>query len=849
MLGIRNGLTRAAGAMAALCLFAGVASAQPNDNCATPLPISGTGAFNFDTSLATNSGLGLFCQDQPGALGGIDHDLWYCWTADCTGLVTINTCGQTQVDTKIAMYFQGCACPASDQVACCNDDSPFCQPVPNLQSEIRCDVFCGNTYLIQIGTKPGAPGGPGTFTISCAGPPCPPTTEPCVVAAGQCCSGRPSFDASAYSAFGPFVTVVTASPSAFGATVLAVYDVVNPNAGPFNTDFGAPIYSHPSWDENNLGSIFGVTLDGQGNIYVSAASCYLFDGWGTLGGIGDVYKIDTNTGVASVFATLPAGPPALGQIAYDCANDQFFVSNMDDGKIYRLDSAGLTLNTFDFGVPDLAVNTFAPLGDRVWAVQPHNGRLYFSIWWENEFNPSAANANEIWSIALDGTGNFSGLPVLEISMPPNTNTNFSNPVADIRFTPTGTMMAAERGMDSDTTTFPHDSRLLEFECTDGGVGLPPSWVLSANIFGVGVIGNPGTNSAGGVDVDYSPGGRVYVTGDALQLGPQILYGVQGLPATGGSVVNSVLIDYNGNLGIFDKTSIGDVAVPCKPPCMDVVVKEVLCEKDKGGLTGCFDVTLNVTNNSGVLAQWLLIPGSVVSPNFIVLGNGAGLPNGQTETVNIVVCGDENTTVCFTLVLANAQLEECCSTEVCVDLPDCHCFQLHNFEVSCITGNSFRLDFEMQNLSPTTVEHLFFLPPFAPDPFSNMIINPNYIDVPTLPQFSTTAPINLVVTLPVSPAPGTEVCIYVAMHDEALEACCYKFLCFEVPQCPVPVTCLGDTNNDGVVNIDDMLIVIGGWGPCPPPNPPCPGDIAPTDGDRHVDIDDLLTVINRWGPCP
>jgi hypothetical protein len=56
---------------------------------------------------------------------------------------------------------------------------------------------------------------------------------------------------------------------------------------------------------------------------------------------------------------------------------------------------------------------------------------------------------------------------------------------------------------------------------------------------------------------------------------------------------------------------------------------------------------------------------------------------------------------------------------------------------------------------------------------------------------------------------------------------------------------GDVNVDGVVNIDDLLSVINGWGLCPPPEPPihCPGDL---DDNGVVDIDDLLNVINHWG---
>jgi hypothetical protein len=58
---------------------------------------------------------------------------------------------------------------------------------------------------------------------------------------------------------------------------------------------------------------------------------------------------------------------------------------------------------------------------------------------------------------------------------------------------------------------------------------------------------------------------------------------------------------------------------------------------------------------------------------------------------------------------------------------------------------------------------------------------------------------------------------------------------------------GDVNGDGCVNIDDLLEVVGAWGPCPlsPPAPPCAPDIVPTG---TVDIDDLLLVISSWGGC-
>ena len=54
---------------------------------------------------------------------------------------------------------------------------------------------------------------------------------------------------------------------------------------------------------------------------------------------------------------------------------------------------------------------------------------------------------------------------------------------------------------------------------------------------------------------------------------------------------------------------------------------------------------------------------------------------------------------------------------------------------------------------------------------------------------------------------------------------------------------GDGNGDGVVDTDDLLLVINGWGECPPPKgEDCPGDLNVSGA---VDVDDLLIVINNW----
>lgn len=53
---------------------------------------------------------------------------------------------------------------------------------------------------------------------------------------------------------------------------------------------------------------------------------------------------------------------------------------------------------------------------------------------------------------------------------------------------------------------------------------------------------------------------------------------------------------------------------------------------------------------------------------------------------------------------------------------------------------------------------------------------------------------------------------------------------------------GDVNHDGHVNVNDLLMVINQWGPCPVPNL-CAGD---ANGDGVINVNDLLVVINNWG---
>lgn len=53
----------------------------------------------------------------------------------------------------------------------------------------------------------------------------------------------------------------------------------------------------------------------------------------------------------------------------------------------------------------------------------------------------------------------------------------------------------------------------------------------------------------------------------------------------------------------------------------------------------------------------------------------------------------------------------------------------------------------------------------------------------------------------------------------------------------------DLNGDGVVDVIDLLLLLGAWGPCQPPCPPtCAEDL---DGDCDVGVVDLLLLLANW----
>ncbi len=128
-----------------------------NEVCADATPATGFFTADFNTLCAVQDGVNHAC-------GAIDADIWYEYTASCTGDLTVDTLSNCAIDTAIAVYNPGAGCtPSNANLAACADTPAACESVV-------LPVTLGDTVLVRVGSIAGAQG-PGTVTIKC-GPPC-----------------------------------------------------------------------------------------------------------------------------------------------------------------------------------------------------------------------------------------------------------------------------------------------------------------------------------------------------------------------------------------------------------------------------------------------------------------------------------------------------------------------------------------------------------------------------------------------------------------------------------------------------------------------------------------------------
>lgn len=208
--------------------------------------------------------------------------------------------------------------------------------------------------------------------------------------------------------------LAVSSPERF---TLGLFNIENavPPSGRSNVTASTPVWHHPSWHIDSIGNIFGVAVNTRtGDLFAAASSNYgsgylgkpAVVRYGEIGGgpnspqaAGTVYRLDAVSGQASVFVQLPQQPftfnqvdcetgsivnrpnagVALGNITYDEYHDQFFVTNIEDGRIYRVSNTGVILDSYDPLSYDNGAAGISDLDSLAYGVtiEPGGTRLFF----------------------------------------------------------------------------------------------------------------------------------------------------------------------------------------------------------------------------------------------------------------------------------------------------------------------------------------------------------------------------------------------------------------------------------------------------------------------------------------
>jgi len=403
-----------------------------------------------------------------------------------------------------------------------------------------------------------------------------------------------------------------------------------------------PVFTAKAKD---VGQVFGIALDNAPevtgaaapNIYLSATSAFGLDivvpgsdgnpvrskvgapgasfmpgQWGTAGGAmgspGSIWKVDGTTGQISLFTTIAANSGAgLGDIVFDPATEQFFVSDLDTGLIYRLGADGTILDTFDHGLTGRPAHSLAAVPDdgseidvtkpafnsedpkswgftqperRVYGMAVHGGRLYYAV----------ADGPQIWSIGINLDGSFAGDPRWELDVKGLPSTN---EIANIVFDPEGRMILAQRGpqvgsYDYSVFAEPKTSSVVRYtrEVPDDPA-TPGTWVETPESYAIGFRPD-GNNTSGGIALGYGYDAKtqqidgtcsayLWTTGDSLRDDPAMtppldppaqVHGLQGNDRTlvrpaDDPPASAYFTDYDGNTGddqAQNQGHVGDVEI-------------------------------------------------------------------------------------------------------------------------------------------------------------------------------------------------------------------------------------------------------------------------------------------------
>ncbi len=358
-----------------------------------------------------------------------------------------------------------------------------------------------------------------------------------------------------------------------------IYNTSKNHLAPINDNWGSTIETiHPSnWTAKDIGQIFGIAIDNQNSVYLASSDIYYYDSGDPNEAAnvqrpnpcGRIFIASAPNWVAQPWVDLPSSCKdyvGIGNIVNDPYNNLMIATNLEDGKLYRIDIQDGQYDSFDPFMLDDGIDGIATDSELIWGVGIVNENNRIKVYFSRTIN----STHEIYSIQLNDDGEFpiNGSEKYEFKFPSNSPIN---KITDISFSDDGNLMLlAERG-DA------HKSGVYKYVKSD-----PDNWSPSQIMYYVG--GFSGQNVAGGIDFSYTSSEEntsstcnesFWVSGNYM-MAPKssltLIYGITNVSIDGNNSNqdSDLFIDFDGVDGAVQKYGLGDVEVfdchDCFDPC-------------------------------------------------------------------------------------------------------------------------------------------------------------------------------------------------------------------------------------------------------------------------------------------
>lgn len=461
-----------------------------------------------------------------------------------------------------------------------------------------------------------------------------------------------------------------------------IFDTGNNLNAPFGTNWETTFFipSDPDvyaqWQLSNMGDLFGIAIDSEKNVYFTTTATAGGNFNVGSAGPGGVYKMNADDWSISNFITtgtgnnqmpnqtnLEAGDQGvgLGNICYDKWHNQLLITNFEDGKIYRYDTQGNFLSTFDpfnpddgsQGLPGFNETIF---GINVFGTNTNDIKVYFSRWRDD------APVASVWSVNLDATGEFIGVESLCFDIPfQDLGTNLPKPISDITFSSDGKMYVAENtlnkvnffGVNLFDNELPDQSMVFEYTF-DGNIWTKTqdyyvgNYDINRNASGGIALGNRQTKN--GLECEA----LIWASGDKLKFpgsninsfDNEFIYGVAAISISGNNQGNvastSIYVDtdiFNNAAKSQSKVSQSDIEIyrdPNSQSTLTISPNTTICNGESiqlnisGGSNYEWSpaLTLDDSNSANPIAT------PTENTTYTVTGEGGECGGGGTASVTI-----------------------------------------------------------------------------------------------------------------------------------------------------------------------------------------------------------------------